>query len=34
MNNDTESYRITELVRDILTDKYSHPDNIVADLIN
>ena len=34
MNNDTESYRIPELVRDLLTDKISHPDNMVADLIN
>lgn len=32
MNNDTETYKIPELVGDFLTDNASHPDNLVADL--
>ena len=32
MNNDTEGYKIPELIGDLLTDKNSHPDNMVADL--
>jgi hypothetical protein len=31
MNNDTETYKIPGLVGDLLTDKTSRPDNLVAD---